>query len=111
MIPAVPVGGVVAKGEAEIGFQQISELRPVKGIGIVGPLPAGAQRPTLFAAGIPAISKQPDEARTLIQWLASPARYPVIGKTSLEPPFVGDYRTFLIASEVRGFQELREFAA
>ena len=40
-IPAAPVGGVVARGDAEIGFQQISELKPVAGIDIVGPLPAG----------------------------------------------------------------------
>ena len=50
-IEADPVGGVVATGEFEIGFQQISELRPVKGIDIVGELPPGAQRVTVFAAG------------------------------------------------------------
>jgi molybdate transport system substrate-binding protein len=84
-IEADPVGGVVAKGEAEIGFQQISELRPVKGIDIVGELPPGAQRITVFAAGIPATSKQPDAAKALIQWLASPAVYSTIKKTGLEP--------------------------
>src|SRR5580658_7103989 len=84
-IEADPVGGVVARGDAEIGFQQISELRPVKGIDIVGELPPGAQRITVFAAGIPATSKQPDAARALIQWLASPAVYPTIKKTGLEP--------------------------
>src|SRR5579862_3537411 len=84
-IEADPVGGVVAKGEAEIGFQQISELRPVKGIDIIGELPPGAQRVTVFAAGIPATAKQPQAARELIQWLASPAVYPVIRKTGLEP--------------------------
>jgi molybdate transport system substrate-binding protein len=85
MIPADPVGGVVASGEFEIGFQQISELRPVKGIDIVGELPPGAQRVTLFAAGIPSTSKQPEAAKTLIQWLASPAAYPAIEKSGLEP--------------------------
>ncbi len=84
-IEADPVGGVVAKGDAEIGFQQISELRPVKGIDIVGELPPGAQRITTFAAGIPATSKQPEAAKALIQWLASPAVYPTIKKTGLEP--------------------------
>ena len=79
------VGGVVASGEFEIGFQQISELRPVKGIDIVGELPPGAQRITVFAAGIPTTSKQPEAARALIQWLASPAVYPTIKKTGLEP--------------------------
>lgn len=62
-IEADPVGGVVAKGEAEIGFQQMSELLPVKGIDIVGPLPAGAQRITVFAAGIPVSSTQPEPAK------------------------------------------------
>jgi molybdate transport system substrate-binding protein len=85
MIAADPVGGVVAKGEVEIGFQQISELRPVNGIDIVGPLPPGAQRITIFAAGIPATSKQPEGARALIQWLASPAAYAAIKKSGLEP--------------------------
>ena len=85
MIPADPVGGVVASGQFEIGFQQISELRPVKGIDIVGELPPGAQRITVFAAGIPTTSKQPDAARALIQWLAAPALYDVIRKTGLEP--------------------------
>ncbi len=84
-IEADPVGGVVATGEFEIGFQQISELRPVKGIDIVGPLPPGAQRVTLFSAGIPATSKHPEEAKALIEWLASPAAYAAIKKSGLEP--------------------------
>src|SRR5437016_7077100 len=84
-IEADPVGGVVATGEVEIGFQQISELRPVKGIDIVGPLPPGAQTVTVFAAGIPTTSKQPDAAKALIQWLSSPAAYAAIKKSGLEP--------------------------
>ena len=84
-IEADPVGGVVAKGEVEIGFQQISELRPVKGIDIVGELPPGAQRVTVFAAGIPTTSTHPDPAKALIKWLASPAAYSAIKKSGLEP--------------------------
>jgi molybdate transport system substrate-binding protein len=84
-IEADPVGGVVARGEVEIGFQQISELRPVKGIDIVGPLPPGAQRVTVFAAGIPATSRQPEAAKALIQWLASPVAYSAIQKSGLDP--------------------------
>jgi molybdate transport system substrate-binding protein len=84
-IEADPVGGVVATGEAEIGFQQISELRPVKGIDIVGILPPGAERVTVFAAGIPATSKNPEAAKALIRWLASPAAWPAITKSGLEP--------------------------
>ena len=85
MIPADPVGGVVASGEFEIGFQQISELRPVKGIEIIGELPPGAQKTTVFAAGIPITAKQPEAARALIDWLASPAAYRAIRKSGLEP--------------------------
>ena len=84
-IEADPVGGVVASGEFEIGFQQISELRPVKGIDIVGELPPGAQRVTIFAAGIPATATHPDAAKALIEWLASPAAYAAIKKSDLEP--------------------------
>ena len=80
-----PVGEVVAKGEVEIGFQQISELRPVKGIDIVGELPPGAQRVTVFVAAIPATSKQPDAAKALIKWLASSAANSAIKKSGLEP--------------------------
>jgi molybdate transport system substrate-binding protein len=84
-IEADPVGGVVATGEFEIGFQQISELRPVKGIDIVGPLPSGAQRVTVFAAGIPGTATHPEAAKALIKWLASPAAYAAIKKSGLEP--------------------------
>jgi molybdate transport system substrate-binding protein len=84
-IEADPVGGAVARGEVEIGFQQMSELRPVKGIDIVGELPPGAQRVTVFAAGIPIGSKHTEAAKALIEWLASPAAYSIIEKTGLEP--------------------------
>jgi molybdate transport system substrate-binding protein len=84
-IEADPVGGVVATGEFEIGFQQISELRPVKGIDIVGELPNGAQKITVFSAGIPATATHPEAAKALIQWLASSAAYAAIRKSGLEP--------------------------
>jgi len=84
-IEADPVGGVVATGEFEIGFQQLSELRPVKGIDIVAPLPPGAQRVTTFSAAIPTTAKQPEAAKALIQWLASPAAHAAIKKSGLEP--------------------------
>jgi molybdate transport system substrate-binding protein len=80
-----PVGAVVARGDAEIGFQQISELLPVPGILYVGPLPSEVQRITVFSAGIAVGAKQPDAARALIKFLASPAAAPVIGKTGLNP--------------------------
>ena len=84
-IEADPVGGVVATGQFEIGFQQIAELRPVKGIDIVGELPPGAQKVTIFAAGIPTTATHPQAAKALIQWLASPVAYDAIRKSGLEP--------------------------
>ena len=84
-IEADPVGEFVAKQEVEIGFQQISELKPVKGIDLVAELPPGAQKVTIFAAGIPTTSKQPDSARALIEWLASPAAYGSIRRSGLVP--------------------------
>jgi amidase len=79
------VGAVVARGEAEIGFQQISELLPEPGIDFVGPLPAEVQRVTVFSAGIGAAARNPDAARSLIKFLASPAAIPAIRESALEP--------------------------
>jgi molybdate transport system substrate-binding protein len=80
-----PVGAVVARGDAEIGFQQISELLPEKGIDVVGPLPADVQKITVFSAGLVAGAKAPDAARALIAYLASPAVAAAITKAGLEP--------------------------
>jgi len=84
-IPAEPVAGVVARGEAEIGFQQISEMLPVAGVDIVGPLPAELQKITVFSAGIATAAKEPDAGRALIRFLASPAARAVMVKSGLEP--------------------------
>jgi molybdate transport system substrate-binding protein len=84
-IPATPVGEVVARGEAEIGFQQISELKPVQGIDIVGPLPNELQKITVFSAGIATASKEPDAGRALIKFLASPEARAEIVKSGMEP--------------------------
>ena len=83
-IPAEPVGKVVARGEAEIGFQQMSELLPIPGIDIVGPLPPELQKITVFSAAVVANSKNPDTAKALIRFLASPSAAPVITKTGME---------------------------
>jgi molybdate transport system substrate-binding protein len=79
------VGTLVAKGDAEIGFQQISELLPVPGIDYAGPLPPGVQRETVFSAGIVSGARAPDAARALITFFTSPAAAPTIRKTGLEP--------------------------
>ena len=84
-IPATPVGEIVAHGEAEIGFQQISELRPVEGIEIVGPLPDELQKITVFSAGIATVSKEPDAGKALIKFLASPAARSEIVKSGMDP--------------------------
>jgi molybdate transport system substrate-binding protein len=85
MIPADPVGEIVARGEAELGFQQLSELLPVEGITILGPIPAEIQKVTLYAAGVAAGAKEPEAAAALINFLSAPAAAPTIKKTGLEP--------------------------
>lgn len=85
MIPADPVAGVVAKGEAEIGFQQVAELLPVAGVDVVGPLPAGAQQVTLYSAAVVANSQQPEAARAFVEYLHSDAAAPTINRTGLDP--------------------------
>lgn len=85
MIPAEPVGAVVARGDAEIGFQQLSELRPIRGIDLVGPLPPGLQRVTVFSAGRLARSREPEAAQALIRFLASPAAAQAIVDSGMEP--------------------------
>jgi molybdate transport system substrate-binding protein len=79
------VGAVVARGEAEIGFQQISELLPIAGIDYVGPLPPEVQRVTVISAGVAVAAKNPEGARRLIQFFASPEAAPDLRKMGLEP--------------------------
>jgi molybdate transport system substrate-binding protein len=69
--PGNPVGEVVAKGDAELGVQQISELLPVAGVDIVGPLPAELQKITTFSAGLLAGAKDPDTAKALVKFVAA----------------------------------------
>ena len=79
------VGTVIARGEAEIGFQQISELLEVPGIDYVGPLPAEVQRVTVFSAGVAAGARNPDAARALIEFLTSPRGIDTMVKSGLDP--------------------------
>ncbi|WP_211107040.1 substrate-binding domain-containing protein [Nitrospirillum amazonense] len=85
MIPAEPVGNVVARGEAEIGFQQISELLPLSGIDIVGPLPDEAQKVTPFSIGIVAGTRETQAAEDLTAFLSSPDAASLITKSGLVP--------------------------
>jgi molybdate transport system substrate-binding protein len=84
MIPADPVGEIVARGDAELGFQQMSELMPVKGIDLIGPIPAEIQKVTVFSAAIAANAKEPEAAAALIKFLSAPAAAPVIKKSGME---------------------------
>jgi molybdate transport system substrate-binding protein len=83
--PGVPVGEVVAKGDAEIGVQQISELLPVPGIEVVGPLPGELQKVTVFSAGLFAGAQEADVAQKLVAMLTSAAARPVYERKGMEP--------------------------
>jgi molybdate transport system substrate-binding protein len=85
MIPAEPVGRVVARGDAEIGFQPLSALRPVPGIDIVGPIPAEVQKATVYSAGIATASREPAAAKALIAFLVSPAAVDAVKKSGMDP--------------------------
>ena len=80
-----PVAAVVARGEAEIGFQQVAELIHVPGISFVGPLPAEVQPVFTFAGVLTGSVQQPDAANALLRFLASPEAAPVISKAGLMP--------------------------
>jgi molybdate transport system substrate-binding protein len=79
-------GALVARGEAELAVQMISELVPVPGVDIVGPLPADVQSFTVLSAGISKGAANPAAAGKLIQFLSSPATAPVLREAGLEPP-------------------------
>ena len=84
-VQGVPAGTVAARGEAELAFQQVSELLPVPGIDFVGPLPPDVQEITIFSAGLHARAPHPDAARALIKHLTAPAAAPVIIRKGMEP--------------------------
>jgi molybdate transport system substrate-binding protein len=81
----VPVGGKVASGEAEIGFHMLSELIPVKGIDIIGPLPGELQDLTVFSGAVHGAAQEKDAASALIAFLTAPAAQDVLRKHGLEP--------------------------
>jgi molybdate transport system substrate-binding protein len=79
------IGEVVARGEAEMAVQQISELMPVAGIDIVGPLPDEVQKISVFAAGVFRTARNPDGAAKMIAHLAEPGLAPLLIRKGLEP--------------------------
>lgn len=81
-----PVAAVVARGEVEIGFQQVSELLHVPGVTFVGALPAELQPGFSFVGAITSAVRQPDAALALLRFLASPEATAVLQKNGLTPP-------------------------
>ena len=84
VIPATPVAEIVARGEADLGLQQVAELLPVQGIAFAGRLPADVQKVTVYSAAIAAGARHPDAGRALIDYLGGPAAAPVLEQMGLE---------------------------
>jgi len=84
MIERIPVAGEVAKGEPQVGLQQVSELLPIAGVSYVGKIPEAVQSVTRFAAGIPVGAPHPQEAKALLDYLASPQAQSVVTGTGLD---------------------------
>lgn len=84
-IPATPVGEIVASGEAEIGCQQRSELKAVKGIDIIGLIPQEVQLITPFSGAVVVSSKVPNESKALLDFLSSSKNAHIVEETGLEP--------------------------
>jgi molybdate transport system substrate-binding protein len=79
------VGTLVARGEAEIGFQQVSELIHDSGIQYLGPLPGDLQSITVYSAGIHSQGGQPAAAKALVDFIVTPAAAAVIKKNGMDP--------------------------
>lgn len=84
MIPRTPVAEAVADGKYQLGFQQVAELLPIKGVTFVGRIPEKDQSVTRYAAAIPRNAAHPVEARALLAYLASPDVQPVVRKTGMD---------------------------
>ena len=85
LVEGAPVAELVAKGEAEIGMQQINVILPIAGIDYVGPLPPDLQDYVVFAAGVLAVSKQPEAATMMMKFMSAPEAAPLIRKSGMEP--------------------------
>ena len=83
--PGTAVGPLVARGEAEIGFQQLSELLPIPGIDIIGPLPAEIQVITTFSGGVHVAAGEAEAARAWLAFIASPRYAAVLRRHGMEP--------------------------
>jgi molybdate transport system substrate-binding protein len=83
--PGVPVGALIARGDIELGFQQLSELIHVQGIDLLGALPEAIQITTTFSAGVCSSSAQPDAVRAMLSYMASPAAAPAKQRQGMDP--------------------------
>jgi molybdate transport system substrate-binding protein len=83
--PGVPVGQLVADGQVELGFQQLSEMMNLPGIDVLGPLPPEIQIITTFSAGLSVTSTQPDAARALLAFLVAPAVADIKQRNGMAP--------------------------
>ena len=81
----IQIAELVARGEADLGFQQVSELLHAKGIDYLGPLPADIQNTTVYTAGLHSAAPSPDAAKALVKFLTTPAAGPIIKKIGMEP--------------------------
>ena len=79
------VGSVVARGDVQMGFQQVSELLPIDGIDYVGPIPDELQKITTFVSGVSVYSDNPDAAALLVEFLSSPDNSEIVSATGLFP--------------------------
>ena len=83
--PGIPVASLVAGGEADLGFQQLSELLNVDGVDVVGLLPESIQGTTTFSGGIAQLSARPDRVREVLAFMASPAVAAIKRRHGMEP--------------------------
>jgi molybdate transport system substrate-binding protein len=81
-----PVGAAIASGEAEIGVQQIAELRPVPGVDVIGEMPADLQKQIPYSGGIAAKARDAETARALVSFLRSEAALDVLKRKGMDLP-------------------------
>jgi molybdate transport system substrate-binding protein len=84
VVRGMPVAAAVAKGDVEIGIHQIAELMPIRGIDVVGTLPADLNKTIVYATALTTIVKQPDAARELVKYLSLPSSALVIKNNGME---------------------------